>query len=351
MEPLRLGIIGCGVIGRVHMKAAIASPGIDLVAIADLREDAAREAAEEFAVRTVYAEGVELLDDPNVEAVVLAMPACVRTPLALRAFERGKHVLTEKPVAMNAGEVEQMIAARGDLVAACCSSRYRFPASATATAAFIASGEMGELRVVRCKAVMQARPRPEKLPPSWRLQKAQNGGGILVNWGCYDLDYLLGITGWSLKPRLVLAQTWRIPPQLESYVVPNSDAETHFAAIIRCEGGTAILFERGEYMPARAESAWQIAGTRGTLQLKMAHDAQKQIVYDYTTPEDGVVSKTIWEGEEDHGALRAGLMEDFAAAIRGEGEAKTPLERALVIQKITDAIYASAEQGKAVEID
>ena len=70
---------------------------------------------------------------------------------------------------------------------------------------------MGQLRVVRCRALKGAGALPQSPPPPWRLSRAMNGGGILVNWGCYDLNYLLGITGWAIEPRLALARTWGVP--------------------------------------------------------------------------------------------------------------------------------------------
>ena len=51
---------------------------------------------------------------------------------------------------------------------------------------------------------------PKNPPPAWRLRRDQNGGGILVNWGCYDLDYLFGLLDFRLTPRVALARTWPI---------------------------------------------------------------------------------------------------------------------------------------------
>ena len=351
MKPVSLGIIGCGVIGKVHLQAATQSPLIDVVALADLREQAAREAGEKFGVRTVYTDANALLDDPHVEAVILAMPACHRTDLALRAFAKGKHVLTEKPVAMNADEVRRLIHARGELTAGCCSSRVRFCESADAATEFVAGGALGKLRVVRCRAVGAAGGPPKKAPPAWRLKKSLNAGGIMVNWGCYDLDYLMGITGWTLTPHMVLARTWTVPPQFESYVAPGSDAETHVVAMICCEGGTVITFERGELVSARTENAWQIIGAKGSLQLNMSPCHGKKIVHDAGSPGEGVVSKTIWEGDEYLEDVPGRMVQDFAAAIRDGRQPKTGLEEALIIQKLTDAIYASSEQSVAVEIN
>ena len=352
MNRVRLGVIGCGVIGNAHLKSASESPEIETVAVADLREQVAREVAAKFNVKKVYSSGEALLEDPNIEAVILAMPAFVRTGLALRAFANGKHVLTEKPVAMNAGEVKQMIAARGKLTAGCCSPRFRFTRNAEVATNFLATGALGDLRMVRCRAVIAAGAPPKTSPPPWRLKKAMNGGGILLNWGCYDLDYLLGIVGWKLKPVTAFAQTWTVPPQFACHAAPDSDAETYYAALIRCEGGTVISLERGEFMPVQTDTAWQIIGTKGSLKLQMTGWGKlQQIIHDDTSTEAGVVTKTLWDGKEDLPPANNLLLQDFARAVREGRQPETGLEKALVVQQISDAIYASAEKGTAVEIN
>ena len=106
MSTVKLGVIGCGVIGSRNLADAMACDAIDVVAAADLRVER-RVFAKEQGVPRVYEDGRDLIDrDPEVEAVLLAFPAAARTAMGLRAFARGKHVLTEKPVAMNATEVD-----------------------------------------------------------------------------------------------------------------------------------------------------------------------------------------------------------------------------------------------------
>lgn len=350
MKHVRLGVIGAGVIGRKHLEVAMQSPLINVIALADIREQVARELAEKFSISTVYNDADALLNNPQVEAVVLAMPACYRTNLALRAFTKGKHVLIEKPVAMNANEVKQLIKAHGNLTVGCCSARYRLLESANFVTEFILSGVLGKLRVVHCRAIGPVGEPPKVQPPAWRLKKSLNGGGIMVNWGCYDLDYLLGITGWKLIPRKVFAHIWKVSPQLESYVAPGSDAETHVIGIIRCEDDTVISIERGEMVSSRVENSCQIIGTKGSLQLNMLPDQGKKIIHYDSGSGKGMVSKIIWEGNEDPEIVHSCVV-DFADAIRKHREPKTNLEQALVIQKITDAIYASSEQGVAIEIN
>ncbi len=351
MEPVKLGVIGCGVIGPSHLKAAAASELLETVAVADLIEERVKKAAEEFSVPKTYREGADLVEDPDVEAVVLAFPARGRTELGLKALGHGKHLLTEKPVAMNADEVRQMIAAKGELKAACCSSRFRFMEGAQVATDFIASGALGDLRVVRHRHLIPCGEQPDTPRPEWRLKKELNAGGILCNWGCYDLDYLLGITGWQLKPKTVFAQTWTIPPHFESHIAPGSNAETYYTALVCCEGGTIVQMERGEYMPAQGDEAWQIVGTRGSLKLRMIAGNPKQIIHDDTSTEHGTVSKVLWEGDEQSRRTGLGPATDLAAAIREDREPSTSLERALIVQQITDAVYASAERGVSVDID
>jgi predicted dehydrogenase len=172
-----------------------------------------------------------------------------------------------------------------------------------------------------------------------------------MNWGCYDLDYLLGLTGWSLQPETVLAQTWTIPPQFEGHIAPNSDAETYVTALIRCAGGTVISYERGEYMPAATDEAWAIVGTAGSLRLQMTPGVDKVIWHDAGTSEAGLTSRPLWQGSETYDTVHPGPLRDFAQAIRQNRPPQTSLERALVVQQLTDAIYASAASGAVVRLE
>lgn len=359
MKPVKYGVIGCGVIGPTHMKAGQNCDFLDLVAVADLIPERTAKAAADYGVPRTYSEGVDLIADLDIELVVLAMPACHRKDLALRAFAAGKHVLTEKPVAMNAEDVKELIAARGDLKAACCSSRYRFITHHRIAADFIATGALGELRMVYMRSAFPAGPPPAEPKPEWRLKRHLNGGGFLMNWGCYDIDYLMGLTGWQLKPLTVFGQHWPVAPHIAWHLPEGSDAETFYTALARCEGGTILSLERGEYMPIANDSVWQIIGTKGALRLTMtavtaagpqAKNATnwKQILLDELTEDQGTVSRVLWEGEEDLGMVSAGPVRDLALAIREDREPATSLEKAYMVQRLTDCVYESGWAGEAV---
>jgi UDP-N-acetyl-2-amino-2-deoxyglucuronate dehydrogenase len=351
MAIVRLGVIGCGVIGRQHLKVAQKCSSLQVVAVADLREEVARETAKEFGIPRAYGSAEALLEDAEVEAVVLAFPTAGRAQVALQAFARGKHVLMEKPVAMNADEVRQMIAAKGNLVAGCCSSRHRFLPSAQVIKEALESGLLGDLRLIRIRAIRPAEGPPETPPPAWRLRRDLNGGGILMNWGCYDLDYLQGLLDWQWRPTWVLAQMWTVPSPFLPHVAPGSDAETHVVALLRDGNGLTVAYERGEYMPTASDDVWEIIGERGSLRFKMVPDRGKVVVFYEATTEQGVTPKVLWQGDESWEIAHAGPLTDFAAAILEQRPPKTSLEQALIVQQITDAIYASAMAGKPMALD
>jgi predicted dehydrogenase len=270
--------------------------------------------------------------------------------MALRALARGKHVLTEKPVANNAREVRTLMERRGDRVVACFSSRFRFFESARRATAALAEGVVGDVRRLHVRALLPGDAKKDWTPPPWRESFCLNAGGILTNWSCYDLDYILGLTGWRFQPRTVLAQTWPCIPEFRCHIAPESDAEAHFAALVRGADGSVLTIERGEFQPIVGESVWQVIGTRGALRLGMISQAQRRIWLDTASEASGVTSRTLWEGPDTGTSNNQLLIEDFATAVRERRSPATGLEQALVLMQITDAIYESARSGRAVEI-
>src|SRR3954466_8734825 len=107
-EPLRLGIIGAnphrGWASRAHLPAAAASEQVDLVAVATPRMKSAAEAAERFGARNAYADPLELIADPQVDAVTVAIKVPEHFALVRAALQAGKHVYSEWPLGVNTDE-------------------------------------------------------------------------------------------------------------------------------------------------------------------------------------------------------------------------------------------------------
>ena len=352
MNPLKLGIVGCGVIGTHHMNAVAGNADVEFFAAADLNEEALGRSAEQFGIPHTYSSAAELLDNSEVEAVVLALITSVRAPIALEALSKGKHVLIEKPPAMNVGELRRMKAIQGDRVIGCCSARFSFMDSAQRAREIIESGSIGDIRIIRCKGIQQVDPVAEGAnPPPWRVSHTLNGGGYMVNWGVYDLDYLMSVTGWKLVPKTVLAQVWPIADHLAvGRVHPDSDGENHVVSMIRCEQGVVIVHERGEAVVMGSETLWQITGDKGSLQLRMVpYGGGTALHLETFDPDQGLVSTTVLD---KHGEDRTmnGPVNDFARAIREGTSPATDIDRAITLQSMLDAIYESARTGAAVVV-
>lgn len=356
-EIVKVGIIGCGVIGKLHIKAALEASWVELAGIADAYPAAARQTAGQFGIGRTYDDAAALLADPAIEAVVLAVPTNVRTDLALLALEAGKHVLLEKPLAMSAADIvrirdtaEKAQEAFGPRTVAFCSSRFRHLAHAKAAAAWIAQGHLGDIRVIRCRVTEPSPGRPSAPQPYWRVHSEVNGGGIVSNWGIYDLDYLLGLTGWSLAPEWALARMWGLGAPIADYFPPDADTETYGTAYIQCGDQIALTYERGEFMAAPQERSWQIVGSKASLTLHMTWPSDKKIVATVLHPEAGVESYTVWEGSEDSSWVDKGALFDFTRAIVEKRQPLTGLAEALQLQRLMDAIYQASKSGRPVQI-
>lgn len=346
---VRIGLVGLGAVGQQHLDSAAKLTDGIVTVVCDARAEVAESTAKARGISRWTASADEVLADPEVDAVLLALPTGIRTPLAVAALRAGKHILLEKPVAMNASEVRSILAVQGDRVAACCSSRLRHFASARAARAHVVSGALGKVRAVTCRVIAPAGAPPVKPPPPWRLSRSLNGGGILVNWGSYDLDYLLGILGFDLEPEHVLAHTWRTPPPFAHYPAPGSDAETHVVATIGFKGGAVLHYERAECALEAEARSWRISGEKSALILQMA--PSKGAVVQVSEPDAarGAVTRALWEGDESGWAtFNDGPLLDFATAIRHGRPPLTSLRDSLLIARLTEGIYRSADTGRPV---
>ena len=110
MEAAKIGLamIGCGQIARAHLRAIEENPHAKLTAAMDVIEERAIETAEKYDARA-YTSVEDALNDANVDAVVLPLPHHLHHPVTIQAAEAGKHILVEKPMALNLDEARQMV--------------------------------------------------------------------------------------------------------------------------------------------------------------------------------------------------------------------------------------------------
>ena len=105
----KIGIIGAGTISNSHIEAYNNNPNCEVVGIADLNTELAQKKADEYKIPVVTADYHDLLNDESIDAVSVLVPTFLHKKVTIEALKSGKHVLCEKPPALNADEVRECI--------------------------------------------------------------------------------------------------------------------------------------------------------------------------------------------------------------------------------------------------
>ena len=181
-------VIGYGGMGGWHTRRMVDSDAVSLLGIYDI--DPARGALAESRGIHAYASLEEVLADDKVDLVVLAVPNELHKPLAIRAMEAGKHVISEKPVCLSSEELAEMIAASekyGRLFTV--HQNRRWDEDYLMMERLYRSGELGDVFEVESR-VQGSRG----IPGDWRGKK-EHGGGMILDWGVHLIDQMVRIVG------------------------------------------------------------------------------------------------------------------------------------------------------------
>jgi predicted dehydrogenase len=205
--PLGVALVGCGVIGRTHLRAIEEVEGLELVAVVDVVEAARTGFADGVEARTgvrpaAYARLDEALADPRVAVVAVCTPSGLHIEQGLAALRAARHVIIEKPLDADLEQLAEIeaeasaAAARG--IVASVISQHRLDASTRTLAAAIESGRLGR---VTSAIATSPRWRSQDYYDSgdWRGTWELDGGGALMNQGVHTLDLLLALLGTPVE--------------------------------------------------------------------------------------------------------------------------------------------------------
>ena len=275
MTNLRLYLIGAGVIARYHAAACAKLPdALDVtLTVADPNPAALAEFAAQFPEAHTYNDARKMLTEPAQEGdiVVVATPPFTHHHLTLDALASGRHVLCEKPLAMNRAEAADMLrAARGaNRLLGCCSSRFLGLPTATEVKRLLQQGALGRVyHITFIQRFQCERAGIEYQPDSrWFIDRSKNGGGIIMDWGPYDFSYLNDI----LQPRKVeVLSAWMANPG--GHNAPAGvvfDVEEHGGASLRYHlpDGTLLhlTYERAACAYGQERALVEIEGLRGAV--------------------------------------------------------------------------------------
>ncbi len=337
---MRAVVLGAGANVWQFHRPALAEVGAEVVAVHDVDHAAAHRVADELGC-AVAADLGELLGH-GAELAVITTPHVHHAGPAIACLRAGRHVLVEKPMAVTAGEADEMAAAAAHarrLLAVAVQQRTR--GEVRIAKRLLAVGSLGELRRFDVLATWPRRSSYFRIAP-WRATWAGEGGGILINQGQHDLDLLCWLAGPPLR---VFART--------STAMHGQEVEDTAVALLEWPGGatgTVRLSTAEHDEPQRMEATFTQGRLRlmpGRLELRRDEIDFRDYASDdgdpYAAPAAGPV-ELIPGG----GGTHVELYRNLARAIAGEEPLLAPGHEAAGAVELANAIVMSAELGREV---
>ncbi|RLI01419.1 hypothetical protein DRO38_05170 [Candidatus Bathyarchaeota archaeon] len=343
MKKFKIGIIGVGVIGHAHIKAFSANKKAEVTAIADINPKTLESTSKEFKIKNAFTDYQDLLALDSLDGVAVCTPPFAHAKITCDAASAGKHVLCEKPMAMNSEEARNMVEAcnKAGVKLGICSARSRFTPQVELAKKYIDKGKLGRIYYYRATTLRRkGRPGIDILKESkWFLDSSKAGGGALTDIGCYDIDVSLYLLG-EVQPVSVSAMRFKgIEPPVKLGVV--YDVEEHSSVFVRFKEGVTATFETSWASHIGPHTETLIFGSAGGLKLNP---------FTYYTEEKGLGVSKSYETPLRHTEIWTQLIDDFITACQENLNPKTPGEEGLKIMEITDMAYRSAELKREVNI-
>lgn len=187
LKKLRVGLIGCGRISVMHLVSIEALDCTELICCCDNKKERADETAEKYGVKAYY-DYEEMLDNEKLDAVHICLPHYLHSKAAIAAFERGVHVLTEKPMDIDYASAEKAVnKAKEKGVLFGVVSQCRYNNSAILVKKAVASGKLG--KIISARSVLTwTRPDSYYAESDWKGTWDKEGGGVVIDQAIHSID-------------------------------------------------------------------------------------------------------------------------------------------------------------------
>ena len=332
-ERLRVGIVGGGAIAQVaHLPTLKKLKSVEVVALCDIDLPKARALADRFGVPDAHDDIEDLLRTPGIQVAVICSPNHLHESHILAALSANLHVLVEKPLAMTAASVQRIMRAaekRDRVVMVGMNHRYR--PDVQIVRSFVQSGELGRVESVRGSWHVF---RPSRNQLGWRQRRDQAGGGAMLDLGLSILDLGLWLGG---TPAPV-----RVSASLDSAGKERA-VEQSGSAFVVCENGMSLFVDVTWHHLGEGERfGVGVRGSKGTAAINPLTVWKELHGMPVDVSPTGSVSR-----ENAFTASYRAEWAHFEAAIAGEAKVAS-LNEHLVLHRIIDAVYRSAEDGRDV---
>ncbi len=350
--PIGIGIIGSGGIAQnAHLPAyqKLQDEGlVKIVAVSDANPETAKTAAEKFSVPHQYTDYKEMLANPEIDAVSICTPNFLHKQPTIDSLEAGKHVLVEKPIALNGVEGQAMVdAAHRTGKKLMVALNNRFNPVPQAIKRFIKDGKIGEIYYARAHALRR------RGVPGWGvfIDKEKQGGGPLIDIGVHILDLTLWLMDYP-EPMSVSGTSYTKMGTKEGGVFntlgtwdPKKYTVEDFAVgLVKFKNGATLTLESSFLANIeKDEMNTLIMGTEGGAKVDPYFDENNMIFREESGTLTNSVPVSLPKVKSHEVEIR-----EWVQSLIDDTPVPVPGEQGLMVTRILDAIYASSEQGKEI---
>ncbi len=320
MNKVRWGLIGCGDIARKRVAKLLANlPQSELVAVSRARANLAESFANEFGAKKWYADWRDLIADVEIDAVYIATPVNLHVSQTVVAAEAGKHVLCEKPMALNVGECDQMLAAcRAHQVKLGIAYYRHFYPTVHRIKSLIESGEIGVPLVAQINSFEWFDPGPDH-PRAWLLAKKVSGGGPMFDFGCHRIEVLLDIFGGVNKISAL---------RMNAFF--KREVEDVAAVLFQFERGVSgvLTVAHAAHEP---QDTFDLFGSRGSIHIPVLNKGEIRVITE---------AGERFESYPQAANIHQPLIEDFIDAVLNDRQPQVGGEIGRAVAEVVERIYA-----------
>ncbi len=354
-DKLRCAVIGAGVAGLQHLRSLSTCARGAAVAVADSQVQRARDAAGRHHLARSYVDHREVLEQPDIDAVTIAVPTHLHVAMAQEALKARKHVYLEWPMGLNAKDAGKLLeVARAMKRVLMVAHPWRFQRQTQVAKALIERGDAGE--VYHARGFWMKRAGIPRIG-SWHTQRKLSGGGCLLDLGAPLLDTALHL----MRENEVSAVSAQIQARFGSRNLGEGDGaraepegdrsfdvEDAAVAMVRLKSGRTVLLETAWAClqpPESREQGLDFLGTGAGVSLFPLRHVRPGL--------DGMDVVHYTNGRSVHGSGN-GVPEDalhhFIACVLDHRKPVAPVEESLKLRRVIDALYASAVSGREVSL-
>ncbi|HKS27646.1 MAG TPA: Gfo/Idh/MocA family oxidoreductase [Pyrinomonadaceae bacterium] len=314
-NQLKFGIVGAGRIAQAYAEAFEGLEAARVVAVSDVNHEAAQALAERLHCRA-YSSHTAMAQELSLDAVVVCTPPVTHRDICLELFERGIHVLCEKPLSLNSANASLMIeTARRYGVTLMMASKFRYAEDVIRARSLVASGTIGE--VVLLDNAFTSRV---DMGSRWNSVPEISGGGVLIDNGTHSVDLMRYFLGALSEVHVV-----------EGRRSQGLDVEETVRLCVRNDEGVLGNIDLSWSIDKQLSGFLNIYGTEGIISV-----GWKESRYRLTSGRDWIV----FGGGYDKVQSFRSQINNFAEVILGTGEPLTTPEDAMASVQVIEAAYA-----------